>query len=74
MKEEALQMAVEEFQQTQGLPLAPSQKLFANSLLSKTPSGQEGNALNIQRCDGIGNSDNLRQRLFKWKPKGIKGS
>jgi len=25
-------------------------------------------------CDGISNSDNLRQRLFERKPKGIKGS
>jgi len=48
-KEETLQRAVEEFQQTQGLPSAPSQKLFANSSLSKTPSGQEGNAPSIQR-------------------------
>jgi len=48
-KEEVLQRAVEEFQQTQSLPLAPSQELFANSLLSKTLSGQEENALNIQR-------------------------
>jgi len=48
-KEETLQRAVEEFQKTQGLPSAPSRKLFATSSLSKTPSGQEGNAPNIQR-------------------------
>jgi len=48
-KEEVLKRAVEEFQRTQSLPLAPSQKLFANSLLSKTLSSQEENALNIQR-------------------------
>jgi len=48
-REEALQRAVEKFQQTQNPPLAPSQELFANSSLSKTPSGQEENAPNIQR-------------------------
>jgi len=48
-KEEALQRAVEKFQQTQSPPSAPSQELFANSSLSKTPSGQEENAPNIQR-------------------------